>query len=76
MHLRGLVNNNLVEVVFEAVCLSCLLGLLGAGLGKPLGMVFSNETQCRDQGLLAQVVLQHLQDCQHSESVNADKLSG
>ena len=61
MHLRGLVNNNLVEVVFEAVSLSCLLGLLGAGLDKPLRMVFGNKTQCRDQGLLAQVVLQHLQ---------------
>ncbi len=69
MHLRGLVNNNLVEVVFEAVSLSCLLGLLGARLGKPLRMVLSDETQCRDQGLLAQVVLQHLQDCQHTESM-------
>jgi len=68
MHLRRLVNNNLVEVVFEAVSLSRLLGLVEAGLGKPLGMVISNKTQCRDQGLLAQVVLQHLQHCQHSVS--------
>ena len=69
MHLRGLVNNNLIEVVFKAVSLSRLLGLLGTGLGKPLRVVLSDKTQCRDQGLLAQVVLQHLQDCQHSESM-------
>jgi len=44
MHLRGLVNNDLIKVVFETVSLSCLLGLVGAGLGKPLRMVFSDKT--------------------------------